>query len=425
MSERVFITGSGAVCGAGLSVPEIWSAIREGRSAVREITGWDTKGWPIRYAAEVVGVDNRTLVEDRKLHKLVTRTDLFGLYAGGAAIRASGVTDYRDTLPEEAAIELNDRSGVFAGSGGGSYRNNYDFFPALDESGGELARFGAEVGNCVNPMWLLRVLPNNVVCHLGIRHGFKGTNACVTNHCAGGLAAIAEATEALRCGEADRAVAVGHDAPVEPETLLYYQRVGLLATGGVVRPFSASREGTLLGEGAAAVMLETASAAAARGATVLGEVLGFGCTTEATGLLDIRADGDGLARAIRAALSDAGLGPSEVGMVVAHGNGTPASDASEARALQAIFGGDIPPVTGFKWATGHLLAASGALDVTLAVEALRDGLAPGIPTFDQPDPEIPRMPVSREPQTPRSDVALVLCRGFGGMNAALLVCGAR
>src|SRR5213592_3855954 len=171
----------------------------------------------------------------------------------------------------------------------------------MTEADGDLVRFGEELSNVVNPMWLLRTLPNNVLCHLGIKYRLKGSNACITNHSCGGALAVIEATEALRTGEADRAVAIGHDTPIEPQNVLYYNRCGLLARDAL-RPFDAHRDGSVFGEGAAALALETASGAHARGAAVQGEVLGGGHVAEAAGLLNIRPDGDGVERAIRAAL---------------------------------------------------------------------------------------------------------------------------
>lgn len=419
-TPRIVITGTGAVCGAGLTIDAIWDAIVNGRSAVAPLSRWDAAGWPVKVAAEVAGVDNRTLVEDRKLHKLILRTDLFGIYAAGAAVQQSGLTVHRDALDPAAAAQFNDRSGVIAGSGGGTYQNNYDFFPAFTAVQGDLRNFGAESCTTVNPMWLLRNLPNNVLCHVGIRHNFKGTNACITNQCVGGIMAVAEAAAAIRAGEADRAVAVGHDTPIDAETILHYHQVGLMSPDAL-RPFDRRRNGTVFGEGAAAVMLEQAGAAEARGAIVLGEFLGSGCVTEATGVLKVRADGDGLSRAIQVALDDAGIAPDAVGLVIAHGNGTPASDESEARALQRVFGRNLPPVTAFKWAFGHLIAASGILDLTLALKALEQRVAPGIPTLQSVDPEFPWLTVRGDAQPARSDIALVCCRGFGGMNVAVVV----
>jgi len=414
------ITGSGAVCGAGITIDEIWNALISGRTAVKEISSWNSSRWPVRMAAEVAGVDNRTLVEDRKLHKMISRTDLFGLYAARMAIEQSGLLPHRAGLTPEAAAKFNDRSGVFAGSGGGNYSSNYDFFPVLTTAQGDLKKFGNEFSEVVNPMWLLRHLPNNVLCHVGIRHGFKGTNACVTNQCAGGVMALAEAAAAIHAGEADRAVAVGHDTPFEPETFFNFNILGLLANEAP-RPFDRDRTGTVFGEGAAAVVFEKSEDANARQTTVLGEFLGSGCVTEGMGVLEVRRDGDGLSRAIELALADTGISAADIGMIAAHGNGTPASDASEARAIKRVFGANVPPVTSFKWAYGHLIAASGVIDLVLALRALREGMVPGIATLKTPDPELLPFPVSAQPQKPRSNIALILCRGFGAMNIALLV----
>jgi len=417
---RIVFTSSGAVCGAGLSTQEIWDSIQGDRSAIAPLRRWPAESWPVKVAAELHGVDNRTLVADRKVHKMLSRTDLLGLNAAGQAVAESGLLEYRESLAAEAVSHFNDRTGVFVGSGGGNYHNSYDFFPLLAESQGSMQAFGQQLGDIVNPMWLLRNLPNNVLCHVGIRYGFKGTNACVTNQCVGGISAVVEAAYALQAGEADRAVVAGHDAAIDVETMVNFHKVGLLATD-TIRTFDAHREGTVLGEGAAAFVLETLERARARNANILGEFLGSGSTSEATGVLDIRPDGDGLVRAIQLAMEDAGLAPVDIGFVVAHGNGTHASDASEATALKTVFRDEIPPVTAFKWATGHTIAASGVLDLALALKALQHDVVPAIPTLRKLDPELAPFPAMASTQLPRGGRALVICRGFGGMNVVVIV----
>ena len=419
-THKVVITGTGAVCAAGMDPQAILAAVLAGRSAIGPVKQWDTTGWPVKVAGEVADLNPRALVEDRKLHKLIRRTDLLGLYAADRAIDASCILPHRALLDEAAFAAYSDRSGVYVGSGGGNYQNQYDYLPLLTAAHGNMQAFGRELGDSVNPMWLLRTLPNNVLGHIGIRHGLKGPNACITSHSAGGTMAIVEAAEALRHGEADRCVAVGHEAPIEPQMLLYYARMGLMASDAL-RPFDSRHDGSLFGEGAAALMLETESSAASRGAAVLGEVLGGGFASEALGLVAIRDDGDGVARAVQQALADAGLRAVDVGMIVAHGNGTPQSDRSEAEGLRRVFGSLMPPVTAFKWAFGHLIAAAGILDAVLAIAALKQRVVPGIAPLAAIDPQCGELPVSREPQLPRSDVALVICRGFAGTNSALLV----
>ncbi len=418
--SKIVITGSGAVCAAGMDPETILAAVLAGRSAIGPVKQWDTTGWPMREAGEVVDLNPRALVEDRKLHKLIRRTDLFGLYAAGRAIEGSGLLAHREAQDAAEAAITSDRTGVYVGSGGGNYQNQYDYLPLLTAAKGDLQAFGRQLVDTVNPMWLLRTLPNNVLGHIGIRHGLKGPNACITNHSAGGTLAVVEAFEALRHGEADRAVAVGHDAPIEPQMLLYYHGVGLLASEAL-RPFDARHDGSVFGEGAAALMLETEASAIGRKASVIGEVLGGGFACEAEGLLTIRDDGDGVVRAIEQALDDAKLRPIDVGMIVAHGNGTPQSDASEAAALRQVFGAAMPPVTAFKWAFGHLIAAAGILDAVLALAALKRRVVPGIATLDQIAPDCAGLPLSATLRAPRSDVALIICRGFAGTNAALVL----
>src|SRR5256886_3815470 len=418
--HRVVITGTGAVCAAGRDPQTILGAVRAGRSVIGPIRQWDASTWPMRVAGEIPDFNPRELVEDRKLHKLIRRTDLFGLYAASKAIEAAGIVAHRDSLDAAAAAQYNDRTGVYVGSGGGSYESQYDYFPLLTAAQDKLPAFGRELSSSVNPMWLLRTLPNNVLGHIGIRNGFKGATACITNHSIGGTLAVIEASEALRTGEADRALAVGHDAPIEPQMVLYSHDVGLLAKD-TIRPFDARRDGSLYGEGAAALALETEESARSRDAPILGEVLGGGAATDAQGLLAIREDGDALSRAIEAALADAGIRAAEVGMIAAHGNGTPQSDASEAAAIRRVFGESAPPATAFKWAFGHLIAAAGIIEAVLALESLRQHVVPGVATYAVADPGCAGVPVAVEPQSPRGDVALVLCRGFAGTNAALLL----
>ncbi len=422
---KVLITGTGAVCASGMHPAEILAALREGRSAIGPIQQWDTTGWPVTMAAEMSDFNPRALVEDRKLHKLIRRSDMLGLYAASRAVDSASFTTHRESLSADAAATFSDRSGVYVGSGGGAYNSQYEFFPLMSESHGDLEAFGRELGSAVNPMWLLRTLPNNVLCHVGIKYNLKGTNACITNHSAGGTLAVIEGAEALRQGEADRVVAVGHDAPIEPQLMLSYHQCGLLSRD-TIHPFDAARNGSVFGEGAGAFTLETERAVADRNATVLGEVLGGGYATEAAGLLAIREDGDGLARAIAGALDDAGLAPRDVGMIVAHGNGTRQSDASEAAAIRSCFGTgeDAPPVTAFKWAIGHLIAAAGIIEAVVALAALRERIVPGVATLANLDPACAGLRVSKAAQAPRSNVALILSRGFAGTNAALIVSAA-
>lgn len=423
MTEPIVITASGAICALSAAPEQIYRALLAGRTGFAPLRGWNSTTWPAPNAAGVETIDAGSIFDDRKLLKSVQRlrrTDLLGLFAASRAVKASGIIEYRAALDEAGAADFNERTAVYTGCGGVAYHYQYDFLPAIAAADGEVRTFGHKLSESVNPTWLLQALPNNVLCYLGIAYGFKGANACITNHSASGSMAIIEAFQTLRAGEADRAVAVGHDSPIEPETILNLYHLGLLTTDAV-RPFDAARSGCLLGEGAAAIVLETQAAAQSRGAPVLGTILGTGVTTEGIGVLGIRADGDGESRAIAIAMEEAGVGPGDVGLIAAHGNGTINSDLSEAAAIQRIFGADAPAVTSFKWALGHTMAAAGALDAVIALACLREGVVPGIATLREPDPRCQPLPISSSPMPARGDIALVLGRGFGGMNTALVI----
>lgn len=421
---RIVLTGNSAICGAGQDPASIVDALLEGRSALAPIASWDAQTWVGKLAAEVKDYNGGKLLGDRKLLKLVRRSDVFGIYAGTQAIEQSGLSTWRENLDENLANAYADQTGCYVGSGGGAFEVNYDFFPLMAETGGSLPKFGQELSSMVNPMWLLRSLPNNVLCHVSIRNQLKGPNGCITNHTTSGVLAVIESAWALREGDAQRVVAIGHDAPIEPQTLLYLDKVGLISKD-LLRPYDARHDGCLLGEGAASLVLETEASALERGATVLGEYLGGGDASEGEGIFTVRQDGDGLSRAIECALADAGLKPADVGMIVAHANGTQGSDCSEAAALLRVFGSDMPPVTGFKWSIGHLFAASGAIDVALGLEACRRNVVPGIATLDQLASSCEGLNVSKQNRSARSDVVLILCRGFAGTNAAVLLRAAR
>jgi len=369
-------------------------------------------------AGEVFPFHPRELWSDRKLHKFISRSDLLGLNAAQQAIADSGLLACRDGLGRDEQILWNERTAVVVASGGENFRHQYDFFPLLTAAGGSMKTFGEELTSSVNPMWLLRSLPNNVLCYVGVTAGFKGPNANFTSHSASGSLAILEGARILGDGDADRVLVVGYDAPVEPQMVLHYAGLGLLSPEAI-RPFDAARDGSILGEGAGALVLERKEEAARRGARVRGEFLGGAVTAEGEGLLNIREDGEGVARALTLGLAEADLAPDDISMVTAHGNGTVRSDLSEGRALLEVFGRNGPAVTAFKWSLGHLLAASGLLESVLTVMALEEGEVPGISTLENLDPALVGLPASQERRKLAGEIALLIGRGFGGVASTL------
>ena len=418
MNNGVVITGFGCLTASGADAAATWEAVLAGESGIREATTWESSEWPYRLAGEIKDYSPRELVSDRKLLKFITRQDVIGLNAATQAIAHSRIIEHRDGLADPTSF--NDRTGVFVGSPATKYRYQHDYLSPLADAAGDSREFGTRAMEDVHPMWLLRTLPNNVLAYVGIQYGFKGANGNITAHGISGSQAIAEACRYLRDGAIDRAIVVGYDSASELEALPYYASVGLLSSQDL-RPFDRSRDGTVLAEGAGAIVLETRDAAERRGARIHGEMLGSSVVAEAGGVLSVREDGDGVSRAIRLALEDSGKSPDEIGMISAHANGTRVSDAGEVRAFVEIFGASTIPVTGFKWSLGHTVAASGAIESILALLCLADGRIPGIPNLEELSPDCEGVMVSASEQKPRSSVGIVVSRAFAGLNSCIVL----
>lgn len=413
---RVVVTGFGCLTATGADVDATWEALVEGRSGIRPVTSWETTDWNYRLAGEIKDYQPRNLVSDRKLLKVISRQDVLGLNAVDQAIRHSGILEYRDSL--EDPTSFNDRTGVFVGSPGTKYRQQHDYLMPLARAGEHMSLFGKEAMEQVHPMWLLRTLPNNVLAYTGIGNGFKGANENVTAHGISGAQAIAEACRYFQAGAIDRAVVVGYDSVSEPEALVYYASMGLLSSRAL-RPFDRDRDGTILGEGAGAMILEAREVARQRGASVYGEVLGTSVSSEGE-ILSVREDAEGLIQALRSSLEDAERRPEEIGMVTAHANGSVPSDASEALAISKVFGTGTVPVTGFKWSLGHTVAASGVIEGILTLLSLRRQHVPGIASLENLAPDCSDLKASATAQSPRSSLGLLTTRGFAGLNSCVV-----
>ena len=417
-TNGVVITGYGCLTASGADAATTWEAVLTGESGIRQVETWDSSGWPYRLAGEIKAYSPRELVADRKLLKFITRQDVIGLNAVTQAVAHSNIIEHRNGLADPTSF--NDRTGVFVGSPATKYRSQHDYLLPLVNAAGDSREFGTHAMEDVHPMWLLRALPNNVLAYAGIQYGFKGANANVTAHGISGSQAIAEACRYLRDGAIDRAIVVGYDSASELEALPYYASVGLLSSRGL-KPFDRSRDGTVLGEGAGALLLETRDEAERRSAKIYGEVLGSSVVSEAEGVLSVRADGAGVSRAIRSALEDSEMSPDEIGMISAHANGTRVSDASEAHAFVEVFGTSSIPVTGFKWSLGHTVAASGVIESILTLLCLADDRVPGIATLEELSPDCEGVSASYVEQKPRSSVGIVVSRAFAGLNSCIML----
>ena len=244
----------------------------------------------------------------------------------------------------------------------------------------------------------------------------------MTNHAVSGTQALLEAYHAIKTGQAERAVVVAYDVAIEPQALFYYQQLGVIS-GRHLKPFDGAHDGTILAEGAAALVLESESSASARGAVCYAELVGGASASEASGLFSIEEEGSHLSQLMTTALASCGVTPNAVGMVVAHGNGNQKSDKSEACAVSHVFGNYSVPVTAFKWSMGHTVCASGLVDAVLGTYALRDRVIPGIANLEQLSPDCAALNASAETRSmvEFADHVLLINRGYSSMNACLLL----
>jgi 3-oxoacyl-[acyl-carrier-protein] synthase-1 len=416
--NRVFITGRSALTATGTTAEDVWNAVLSGRTGIQEIEQYDLNQWSCRLGAELKDFQPAKMLPDRKLAKVISRQDVMGIYAAVQAIEHSQFITYRDSLP--VVDEFNEQTAVFVGSPGNKYFQQYDFLPLLAKTNGDMQLFAQQLFNEVHPMWLLRILPNNVLAYTGITYDFKGPNHNITNHAVGGMQAVIEAYNAIRYGQAKRAVVVAYDIGVEPQALYYYEQLGVLS-GQHLKPFDKAHDGTILADGAAALVLESEACVKERGARCYGELVAGLSATEAQGLFSIEKEGQHLEALLRSVLDKGGITKEQIGLVVAHGNGNIKSDNSEAIAIKNVFSQSSVPVTAFKWSMGHTLSASGLLDAVLTTFSLEDHCAPGIANLQQPASVCEGMQLSMDHQRLDKDYALIVNRGFAGINACMVV----
>lgn len=348
---------------------------------------------------------------------MISRQDVLGIHAATQAVAHSQLMTYPETFshsPEQLS-SFQHQVGIFVGSPGNKYSQQYDFLPLIAKAQDNLQTFAEQLFSDVHPMWLLRILPNNVLAYTGITYGFKGANHNITNHAISGLQAIIEAYHAIQAGQISRAVVVAYDIALEPQTLFYFQQLGLLSESNL-NPFDQTHNGTLLAEGAAAIVLESETAVRERQALCFAEVLGGLSHTEAAGLLSVEQEGTQLTRLLSQLLSQVSLQPQDIGMIIAHGNGNPKSDISEAFAINNVFSTHSVPVTALKWSTGHTLTAAGMIDSVMAIYALRHQCIPGIAPLKQLATECKSLNAQATPRPLNAQHALVINRGFGSMN---------
>lgn len=379
MNNRVVVTGIGGMSPIGRTFALGWEALKEGRCGTRELERFAGLKW--RFGGPLEGPSEFATAKD------IRRYDRFALHALGAAMMA--VRDAAIAVPEHAAV-------IIGSSRGG--------ISSLEEAARGRASAYLMAGTTVGMAASL----------VSERLGAKGHVAGVSSACASGAAAIGDAFELISSGRASVALAGGTEAPLCDLCQRGYGVAGALSASGVLNPFGPRRDGFILGEGACVLVLEARDHALGRGARIYGEVAGYGNTSDAHH--PTAPSPEGQARAMRAALSRAGLMPQDVGLISAHAPSTPLGDRAEAEAIADVFGGASPAIYAPKGSTGHMLAASGAMEAGFALMCLHEQTVPPVPG----EVEFP-LNVSRAARREAVDVAMVDSFGFGGMNSVLVL----
>ncbi len=406
--RRVVITGVGAVTPIGTAADGLWAGLVARRSAVREITRFDPAPFKSRIAAEIPDFHPHDHLDARRAKRL----DRFSQLAVASARLALADAEL---IP---AREDAERIGAMMGSALGGV--------AFAESQVEELRRKGPRGN--NPSLALAVFAGAASCNIAIEFGFTGPNSTNAMSCASGTIAVGEAFHAIRDGRADVMLAGGAEAPLAPMTFGAFSVIRAMSTRNddpphASRPFDASRDGFVMGEGAAVLLLEERGRALARGAPIYAELVGYAFTSDAYHMTAPRPDGRQAARAIRLALADGAVAPTEVGYVNAHGSSTPLNDTTETTALKQVFGDHAYRLTvsGTKGYYGHALGASGAIEAAICALAMARRWLPPTLNLDHPDPGCDLDCLPHEGRAAAPDVVLSNSFGFGGINASLVL----
>ena len=406
MTRRVVVTGMGTVNPVGLSVPETWENVVAGMSGVGRITLFDTSDLQVKIACEVKGFDPSAHMEAREAR----RRDRFEQFAHAAARQALSQARFR-VAPQEAS-----RVAVVVSSAVGGLQTIQDTILTMVEQGPRR----------VSPFSIPMLMSNGAAGLLAIDTGAKGPCFSVASACAAGADAIGQAWGLIRSGVVDSAIAGASEASITRVGIASFDRMGALSRRNdepdrTPAPFDARRDGLVMGEGAAVLILEELGHAQARGVEILAELVGYAATADAYHVTAPSEDGAGGAAAITAALRSAGLDPGEVDYISAHGTGTLLNDLSETRAIKTALGSQAyrVPVSSTKSMTGHMMGATGALEAIFCIQAIRHGILPPTIHLTIPDPECDLDYVPGFARQAEVRVALNNAFGFGGHNAVL------
>ena len=408
MSGRVYATGAGVVSPVGLDTSSTWASLVNGTSGVERITAFDPEGFDTTFAAEVKGFEPEKFLEKKEIRRM----DRFAQLAAVAAIEAlqQANLDPRNMDPF--------RVGVVVGSGIGGIVTLSQQYDVLQEKGPRR----------VSPFLIPMMLGDMASAQVSMLTGAMGVNFCVVSSCSSGADAIGQAWEMIRRQEADIVIAGGSEAPICPIAVAGFGNMRALSRFNedpprASRPFDADRDGFVIGEGAALLVLESEESASRRGAEPLVELLGYGASSDAHHLTEPSPDGSGAATAMKTAMKQAGVGADDLDYINAHGTSTPLNDRQETRAIKSALGEHAyqVPISSTKSMTGHLLGAGGALEAFACMMAIRDDVVPPTINLEHPDEECDLDYTRSEARQRPVNIAMSNSFGFGGHNSVLIL----
>jgi len=405
--RRVVVTGLGAVTPLGNDVESTWEGLVAGRSGAADITQFDSSDYAVHFACEVKGFDPTEYIDRKKARRM----DRFAHLIVAAARQAEADSGL------EIASEA-DRVGAAVATGIGGLRAFQDCYDELLERGPDR----------VNPFSIPEIIPNMGAAWVSMQLGTKGPLSSQCTACAASNMAIGDGLDAIRLGRADVMLCGGTEAPITEVGIAGFSAMRALsrrndAPEEASRPFDTGRDGFVMGEAGAVVVLEELEHAQARGAKIYAELLGYGLSSDAQHITEPDPSGENPARAMTMALGDAGVGPGEVDYINAHGTSTPLGDAAETRVIKLALGEENArntPVSSTKGATGHCLGAAGAVEAMFSVLAVQNGVLPPTINYEDPDPECDLDYIPNESREADVRVAVSNSFGFGGHNATIV-----
>src|SRR5690625_3343355 len=405
-NRRVVITGVGAVASLGNDADTLWDNIIAGKSGIDTITRVNKDDFPVHVAAEIKDFDAKDYMERKEARKM----DLFTQYAVAASKMA---VEDADLVIDDSNAE---RVGVWIGCGIGG----------MDTYEDQLRKFIDKGYRRVSPFFVPMLIPDMAAGQVSIQLGAKGINSCTVTACASGTNSIGDAFKAIQRGDVDCMITGGTEAPITNMAFAGFSSMKALSFNEdpkkASRPFDKNRDGLIMGEGAGILVLESLESALARDAKIYAEIVGYGATGDAYHITAPAEGGEGGARAMQMAIDDAGISPTEVDYINAHGTSTGLNDKYETLAIKTVFGEHAYSlaVSSTKSMTGHLLGAAGGIEGVIAVKSIDDGIIPATINYETPDPDCDLDYVPNESRKQEVNAVMSNSLGFGGHNASLI-----